>query len=95
MSIRPRLEAVASYNRMRRDGGYLYEYARTDVPNYFHHRIATGDQPSRDKIDSDLAVFNLSYPLAQGLKLSSVTSWNRSNDVEGPAGHRLFRPECL
>lgn len=74
----PGLEAVASYNRVRRDGGYLYEYARTDVPNYFNHRIATGDQPSRGKIDSDLAIFNVSYPLSDGLKLSSVTSWNRS-----------------
>lgn len=74
----PGLEAVASYNRVRRDGGYLYEYSRTDVPDYYDHRISTGDQPSRGKIDSDIAVFNLSYPLADKLKLSSVTSWNRS-----------------
>ncbi len=74
----PGLEAVASYNRVRRDGGYLYEYARTDVPDYYDHRISTGDQPSRGKIDSDLAVFNISYPLTDSLKLSSVTSWNRS-----------------
>ncbi|WP_395335501.1 TonB-dependent receptor [Novosphingobium sp. BL-8H] len=74
----PGLEAVASYNRVRRDGGYLYEYARTDVPDFYDHRISTGDQPSRGKIDSDIAVFNLSYPLADSLKLSSVTSWNRS-----------------
>ncbi len=74
----PGLEAIASYNRVRRDGGYLYEYARTDVPDYYDHRISTGDQPSRGKIDSDIAVFKLSYPLADQLKLSSVTSWNRS-----------------
>lgn len=86
----PGLEAVASYNRVRRDGGYLYEYARTDVPDYYDHRISTGDQPSRGKIDSDIAVFDLSYPVADNLKLSSVTSWNRSKvhsvvDTDGTA----------
>ncbi|WP_285021398.1 TonB-dependent receptor [Novosphingobium sp. fls2-241-R2A-195] len=74
----PGLEAVASYNRVRRDGGYLYEYARTDTPDFYDHRVATGDQPTSGKIDSDIAVFKLSYPLADHLKLSSVTSWNRS-----------------
>ncbi|MCI4592168.1 TonB-dependent receptor [Sphingobium sp. BYY-5] len=86
----PDLEAVASYNRVRRDGGYLYEYVRTDVPNYFNRRISTGDQPSRGRIDSDIAIFNISYPLADQLKLSSVTSWNRSKvhsqiDTDGTA----------
>lgn len=74
----PGLDVTASYNRVRRDGGYLYEYARTDTPGFFDHRVATGDQPSSGKIASDIAVFKLSYPLAEGLKLSSVTSWNRS-----------------
>lgn len=74
----PGLEAIASYNRVRRDGGYLYEYSRTDTPGFFDRRIATGDQPSRGEIDSDIAVLNLSYALAERLKLSSVTSWNRS-----------------
>lgn len=86
----PGLEAIASYNRVRRDGGYLYEYARTDTPGFFNRRIATGDQPSRGEIDSDIAVLNLSYSLASGLKLSSVTSWNRSRvhsitDADGTA----------
>ena len=89
-SALPGLEAIASYNRVRRDGGYLYEYARTDVPDFYDHRISTGDQPSRGKIDSDIAVFKLSYPLSDQLKLSSVTSWNRSKvhsvvDTDGTA----------
>lgn len=74
----PGLEAIASYNRVRRDGGYLYEYARTDVPDPFGHRTSLSDQPNSGKIDSDLAVLNLGYPLSDQLKLSSVTSWNRS-----------------
>lgn len=89
-SALPGLEAIASYNRVRRDGGYLYEYARTDVPDFYDHRISTGDQPSSGKIDSDIAVFKLSYPLSDQLKLSSVTSWNRSKvhsqvDTDGTA----------
>ncbi|WP_395397710.1 TonB-dependent receptor [Novosphingobium sp. BL-8A] len=89
-SALPGLEAIASYNRVRRDGGYLYEYSRTDVPDYYDHRISTGDQPSSGKIDSDIAVFKLSYPLSDQLKLSSVTSWNSSKvhsqvDTDGTA----------
>ncbi|MHA6719990.1 TonB-dependent receptor [Sphingomonas sp. RS6] len=74
----PGLEAVASYNRVRRDGGYLYQYARTDRPDYYDHRVTEGDQPTRGEIASDIAVLNISYPLGTGFKLSSVTSWNRS-----------------
>lgn len=84
------LEAVASYNRVRRNGGYIYEYTRTDTPDFYDHRISTGDQPSSGRIDSDIAVFNLSYPLSDHVKLSSVTSWNRSKvhsqiDTDGTA----------
>ncbi len=89
-SALPGLTAQASYNRVRRNGGYLYEYARTDVDDYFNNRISTSDQPDRGKIGSDLAVFNLSYELRPGLSLSSVTSWNRSDvhstiDADGTA----------
>ncbi len=72
------LEVQASYNRVRRSGGYLYEYARTDVPDFYDNRISTGDQPSRGNIKSDIAVFNVGYQLAPNLRLSSVTSYNRT-----------------
>lgn len=71
------LTAVATYNRARRDGGYIYEYARTDVPDFYDNRIGTGDQPSRGYVKTDLAALNLGYDLGDRLKLSSVTSWNR------------------
>ena len=73
----PGFEAQASYNRVRRDGGYLYEYARTDVPDFYDHRISTGDQPSRGNVKSDIAVLNLRYEITPELRLSSVTSYNR------------------
>lgn len=71
------LTAVASYNRVRRDGGYLYEYSRTDVPDFYDNRTGAGDQPNRGLVQTDIAVLNLGYDLANGFKLSSVTSWNR------------------
>ena len=77
-SALPGVEAVASYNRVRREGGYLYQYARTDVPDYYDNRTSTADQPNRGWIASDIALFKLGVPLADGLKLSSATSWNRS-----------------
>ena len=74
----PGLEAVASYNRVRRDGGYLYPYARTDNADFFDNRISTADQVNRGHVASDIAVLNVSYPLADALKITSVTSWNKS-----------------
>jgi len=73
----PDLTAVLSYNRVRREGGYLFEYARTDVDDYFHNRISTTDQPSRGWVGTDIAVLNLDYQLSDPLTLSSITSWNR------------------
>ncbi|MEH3045589.1 TonB-dependent receptor [Sphingomonas adhaesiva] len=73
----PGLEVRGSYNRVRRDGGYLYEYARTDTPDFYRTRVATGNAPSRGDIAADIAVLNASYDIAPGLRLSSVTSYNR------------------
>lgn len=46
----PSLGAVASYNRVRREHGYPYEYSRTDRPDFYKDRVSTGDQPSRGNI---------------------------------------------
>lgn len=75
--VLPGLDVQASYNRVRRDGGYLYEYARTDVPDFYDHRTGTGDQPSRGDIRSDIAALNVGYQIAPRLRLTSVTSFNR------------------
>ncbi|RKF21823.1 TonB-dependent receptor [Altericroceibacterium spongiae] len=73
----PDLTAVLSYNRVRRDGGYVYEYTRTDTEDFYDNRIAKGNRESEGNIDSDIAVLNLSYDLSGPLTLSSVTSWNK------------------
>ncbi|MCJ2183550.1 TonB-dependent receptor [Novosphingobium sp. 1949] len=94
-SALPGLTALASYNRVRREGGYLYEYARTDVADYFNNRVSTSDQPDRGSIASDIAVLNLGYDTGGRVKLSSVTSWNRSKvhstiDGDGTAEDEQF-----
>jgi iron complex outermembrane recepter protein len=77
-SALPGLDVQASYNRVRRDGGYLYEYTRTDVPDFYDHRTSTGDAPSRGHIKTDIAVLNAGYEISSQLRLTSVTSFNRT-----------------
>ncbi|TCP31419.1 TonB-dependent receptor [Sphingomonas sp. BK235] len=89
-SALPGLEVQGSYNRVRRDGGYLYEYARTDAPSFYRNRTSTGDAPSRGHIKTDIAVLNAGYDIAPGLRLTSITSYNKTNtraliDTDGTA----------
>jgi iron complex outermembrane recepter protein len=89
-SALPGLDVQASYNRVRRDGGYLYEYARTDGPDFYDNRISTGDAPSRGHIETDIAVLNAGYAITPQLRLTSVTSFNKTHsraviDTDGTA----------
>jgi outer membrane receptor protein involved in Fe transport len=89
-SALPGLEVQASYNRVRRDGGYLYEYARTDIPDFYDSRISTGDAPSRGHIKTDIAVLNAGYEITPELRLTSITSFNKTHtraliDTDGTA----------
>jgi len=86
----PGLEVQTSYNRVRRDGGYLYEYSRTDVPDFYDNRVSTGDAPSRGHIKTDIAVLNLGYTITPELRVSSITSFNKTHtramiDTDGTA----------
>ncbi|MFV0624256.1 TonB-dependent receptor [Sphingomonas sp. ac-8] len=86
----PGLEVQASYNRVRRDGGYLYEYTRTDVPNFYDNRVSTGNAPSRGHVRSDITVLDASYEITPRLRLSSITSFNKTHtratiDTDGTA----------
>ncbi len=88
----PGLDVQASYNRVRRDGGYLYEYSRTDVPDFYNNRVSTGDAPSRGHIKTDIAVLNAGYEITPRLRLSSITSFNKTHaraviDTDGTAAN--------
>jgi iron complex outermembrane receptor protein len=89
-SALPGFEVQASYNRVRRDGGYLYDYTRTDVPDLYDNRISTGDAPSRGHIKTDIAVLNAGYEITPELRLTSITSFNKTHtraliDTDGTA----------
>jgi len=91
----PGLDVKASYNRVRRDGGYLYEYTNLTTPDFYGHRRSTSDQPNRGYIRSDIAVLNVGYEIAPRLRLSSVTSFNRAatlaqTDADGTAADVQF-----
>ncbi|KIU27656.1 TonB-dependent receptor [Sphingomonas melonis] len=91
----PGLDVKASYNRVRRDGGYLYEYTNLTTPDFYDHRRSTSDQPNRGYIRSDIAVLNVGYEIAPRLRLSSVTSFNRTatlaqTDADGTAADVQF-----
>ncbi|MDE1148942.1 MAG: TonB-dependent receptor [Azospirillaceae bacterium] len=86
----PDLTAVLSYNRTRRDGGYLYEYVRTDVPDFYDNRTSASNRPNIGDVDTDIATLNLSYKLSDTLTLTNVASWNQlkqraSQDGDGTA----------
>lgn len=71
------LTATLTYNRVRRDGGYLFEYVRTDLPDYYDHRRSTSDAEIRGLVRTDLAALDLGYELGSGLTLTSVSSWSK------------------
>lgn len=73
----PGLTAALTYNRVRRDGGYLFEYVRTDLPDYYDHRRSTSDAEIRGLVRTDLAALDLGYELGNGLTLTSVSSWSK------------------
>lgn len=91
----PGLDVTASYNRVRRDGGYLYEYTNLTTPDFYDHRQSTSDQPNRGYVRSDIAILNVGYEVAPRLRVSTVTSFNRAatlaqTDADGTAADVQF-----
>lgn len=84
----PALTARATWTHDERSGGYAYTYARTDVPDAWDNRVATGDFPNRSKGTTDILTFAADYEISDRLTLASVTTWSRldlstSFDVDG------------
>lgn len=76
-SALPDLAVKLGYNRVRRTGGYLYQYANTARSDYFTNRISLADHLNTGSIASDIATADITYHLNDRLKLTSVTSWNQ------------------
>jgi outer membrane receptor protein involved in Fe transport len=84
----PGLTARATWTHDERSGGYAYTYARTDVPDAWDNRVATGDHPNRSDGTTDILTLAADYELSDRLTLASVTAWSRldlstSFDVDG------------
>ncbi|WP_307512780.1 TonB-dependent receptor [Brevundimonas vesicularis] len=72
----PGFEARLGYTRFESDGGYLFSYTNTDVPDFYDNRRAFSDTPNTSHVETDLATLELSQVLSDKLTLSSVTSWS-------------------
>jgi hypothetical protein len=76
-SALPDLTVKLGYNRVRRAGGYLYQYVNTSQPDYYDNRTSLAGNPNTGNIATDIATGDISYRLSDRFKLTSVTSWNR------------------
>jgi outer membrane receptor protein involved in Fe transport len=65
-----------TFTRDDRDGPYMYAYARSDVPDFFDHRINTSDAPNSTDALSKVATLEVDYALAERWSLSSVSAWS-------------------
>lgn len=82
----PDLTVRAVWTHDEREGGYIYVYARTDVPNYFDNRVATGDYPNLSDSNTDIVTVEADYALSDRVTLSSTTSWSRVENVSSYDG---------
>lgn len=65
----------------KREGGYVFTYSRTDVPDIYDDRISEGDAPNLSDTTTDILTVEADYDLSDRLNLSSVTSWIRVDNV--------------
>lgn len=72
----PGFEARLGYTRFESDGGYLFVYTNTDVPDFYDNRRAFSDTPNMSHVETDMATLELSQVLSDTLTLTSVTSWS-------------------
>ena len=73
----PDLKLLATYFHAKRDGGYLYTYARVDRPDYFDHRTDLAGDPTRTIAKTDIFTLDGSYKLSDALTLNAIASWNK------------------
>jgi len=76
-SALPDLSVKLGYNRVRRAGGYLYQYVSTAQPDYYDNRVSLAGHANTGNIATDIATADIAYRLSDRFKLTSITSWNR------------------
>ncbi|CAL4869977.1 hypothetical protein MMA231_04275 (plasmid) [Asticcacaulis sp. MM231] len=63
-------------SHIERDGGYLYTYSRTDVPNWYDNRTDYSDAPNDGRNRTDIVTLKGDYNLSDRWTMSAVASWN-------------------
>ncbi|MDP3768010.1 MAG: TonB-dependent receptor, partial [Dehalococcoidia bacterium] len=85
----PGLRARAVWTHDERKGGYIFTYARSDTPDPFDDRVATGDSPNQGDGKTDVLALEADYALSQRLTLTSVSAYSRVESrsaYDGDAG---------
>jgi len=72
----PGLRSRLVWTHDERDGGYIFTYGRTDIPDPYD-RLSNGDTPNTSKGKTDIVALENDYRLSERLTLNAVTSWNR------------------
>lgn len=72
----PGLEARLGYTRFESNGGYIFNYTDIDTPGFYDRRDTAQNTPNISHVEADLATLEVSYPLSEALRFSSVTSWS-------------------
>ncbi|MCW4463508.1 TonB-dependent receptor [Sphingomonas sp. BT-65] len=75
-SALPGFEARAGYTRFEGDGAYMFAYTETDRPNFWEDRVNASDFPNASSVRADIGNLELSYEIASGLSLTSVSNYS-------------------
>lgn len=91
----PGLEVIAGYTHNLRHSGDIYTYARTDIPDFYDHRLDLSDDPNQVRDATDIATLSARYPLGRNVTLSSVTTYGNTGftdryDGDLTAAHDSF-----
>lgn len=75
----PDLEARLGFSHYKRTDGYIFTYVDTTIPDFYEDRQANVDADQYNDIKADIGTLDLSYALADGLSLSSVTNYSETD----------------
>jgi iron complex outermembrane recepter protein len=83
----------AGWTHHERDGGYIYTFARTDVPDYFQNQTDLSNDPNTSVARTDIVSGQADYALSDKLTLTGVLTWLRAKEDSASDGD--FGPTTL
>src|SRR5690606_34224637 len=82
----PGLTLRAGWTHFERDGGYIYTFSRTDVPDYFENQTDLSNDPNTSVSRTDVVTGQADYELSDRLTLTGVLTWLRAKEVSASDG---------